>query len=407
MKKALIIAALLLTLTIFPVFASASAENDVSPAIAVLRHQTVMRRSAVLGSGASFTKSEYENVVGKGIQYVTVTSLPDNAVLTLGGIKVANGQTVSSSSLDLLELSSPKDGKTASFEFRPSSEGWENVDIRCVVDFCESTNTPPVLNNGNLECRKNVRSVFDINVFEPDGDEVGIVIDEYPVSGRIDASDGKIVYFPVEGFTGNDKFVLHAVDEYGNESAKATFNVKVSDSSLVFADMTSSPAHADAIKLAENNVVSYIKRGGSYYFEPEKEVSRIDFLVMLMTGCGIAPAEDDVTVFADASSLSSAKRSYLAEADEKGIIEKRSEFRPSDTVTRLDAAMWVTAIIGESENLSAFSDVSSLSSAEAAAASTVVQKGIFNAENGNFRPDDPLDREETAYIISRLMDAVN
>ena len=400
-------AAMLLLFSVLSLsFAAEASGGDVSPAIDVLRRQTSIKKSVMNGEEASFGRAEYEKAVGTGIQYITVTSLPESGSLKLNGIQVAVGQTVAASSLENLELVKAENAVSASFTFRVSASGWEMTDIKCTVDFSDSRNMPPVVKNCSVESRKNVTQIIPIDVFEPDGDSVVLVFDEYPVSGSAVIDGRRIVYTPCENFVGSDSFVLHASDEYGNESEKAAFDVTVENSDLVFCDMSSSASHSDAITLAEKNVVTYVRRDGQYYFEPEKKVSRIDFLIMLMTGCDMTPSGDDVSVFADAESITFAKRTYLAEAESIGIIKESEFFRPEDVITRLDAAVWVSAIVGRCENLSTLSDISSLSSDEAVAVSSVVQKGIFESVDGCFYPDDTLDREETARIICRVMEYI-
>ena len=406
MKKiSSVLAAFLLIFALHPF--SFAAGNDISPAIAVLREQTVMKKSALAGQPASFSKSEYENVIGAKIGYITVTSLPESgASLTLNGVNVANGQTVASSSLEQLALSCANGSKTASFSFRAYSVGWESTDIECVVDFSEKANMPPVLNGSSIECLKNVMCDCVTDVFEPDGDDVTFVIDEYPVSGTLKSIGGRLLYTPSKDFCGSDTFVIRALDEYGNSSEKAEFDINVENTSLVFADMLASTSHGDAIKLAESNVVSYIYRDGNYYFEPQKGVSRIDFLVMLMTGCGITPESGKVSGFTDTGTLTNAKKEYLAEAEKQGIVKKGDTFKPDDSVTRLDAAMWIASVVGKAENLSSLSDMTSLNSEEAACVSSVVQKGIFETQDNFFRPNDTLDKESAAHILFRVISLI-
>ena len=329
----------------------ASNGGDISPAIAVLKRATVLNKCALLGETVSFTKTDYETAIGADIRYLTVTSLPEKSegTLKVNGVDVISGQNVATGSLDAMTfVPADENVKEASFRFRACAEGWEGTDVTCRMTFTEKRNLPPSVIPEGVSVYKNASCEFTVRAFDPDGDDTEYVIDGYPVNGTLKTQGEKMVYTPKPGFTGEDSLILHAVDKYGGASGSASYEIKVTDAGLAFEDMSDSPVHTQAIALAGKNAVDYTLKDGKYYFEPEKTVTRIDFTVMLISARGIrvdTPAS--ALPFADTDGITAGKKAYLAKAFSLGIAENTGVFRPSDAITRAEAAEFAASIAGE------------------------------------------------------------
>ena len=112
-------------------------------------------------------------------------------------------------------------------------------------------------------------------------------------------------------------------DRYGNYSASATVNLRVTQqgTSIVYADMLDSAQYNAALALTEAGVMSGTQVGNQYFFYPEKSVSRAEFLVMAMNAAGIeALPACNTTVFADDDQIPPAMKSYVAAAYELGYV---------------------------------------------------------------------------------------
>ena len=331
--------------------ARASNGGDISPAIAVLKRATVLNKCALLGETVSFTKTDYETAIGADIRYLTVTSLPEKSkgTLKVNGVDVISGQNVATGSLDAMTfVPADENVKEASFRFRACAEGWEGTDVTCRMTFTEKRNLPPSVIPEGVSVYKNASCEFTVRAFDPDGDDTEYVIDGYPVNGTLKTQGEKMVYTPKPGFTGEDSLILHAVDKYGGASGSASYEIKVTDAGLAFEDMSDSPVHTQAIALAGKNAIDYTLKDGKYYFEPKKTVTRIDFTVMLISARGIrvdTPAS--ALPFADTDGITAGKKAYLAKAFSLGIAENTGVFRPSDAITRAEAAEFAASIAGE------------------------------------------------------------
>ena len=183
-------------------------------------------------------------------------------------------------------------------------------------------------------------------ITEPDGDACTTSVETYPTSGRLSLEDdGTLLYTPLEGFRGTDSFTYHVTDAVGNRSATATVTVSVekNDSGIVFSDMETDEYLSAALEMSEKEIMTYKLTGDRYTFEPTAEVSKADFVVMLMTALDYeVDLNRSDAVFADLDRLSAGRRAYLAEAADAGIVPADGTlFEPLNAVTLADAALYI------------------------------------------------------------------
>lgn len=146
-----------------------------------------------------------------------------------------------------------------------------------------------------------------------------------------------------------ESVVFRAADKFGASSPEATLEIEVAAnaSGLKFADMDGDPAHLGAVKLCENEVMTYKSQNGEYVFEPDGEVARIDFVVMLTCAAGESGSvrASAQTEAADGGTLSSGLKGYLAFACENGFVKlENGGFRPYEAITAGEAAQ-MTALL--------------------------------------------------------------
>lgn len=386
---------------------SSCKNGDISPAIAVFRKNAALYKCGLMGELVCFTRSDYENTVGAELNYITFTSLPDpeEGILKYNGAAVLSGQSVASPSLNYLTFTPVGEQPfKAGFTFRCGEKGWEEVDIPCFVAVSRTRNMSPVLGEGSFSTSGGAKSEYRLNVFEPDGDIVSFSVEKYPAHGSLAFAGENIIYTPKPGFYGGDSFEIKARDEYGNASLTAKISVSVEKSDIVFADMSSSPAHAAAIALAKRDIVTYDFKGGEYLYYPDTKVSRIDFLVMLMAAADVSPSENAGSgMFNDVSTLTEGRRKYLAKASALGFAGSGGAFRPADCVTKSEAALWAAKLLGLDGRGRDLRDLGSLDAETAAGVYAAVEAGIMDVADGCFNPGMEIDREEAARILARVM----
>lgn len=382
-----------------------AANGNVSPAIDVIRRNKTLEKCGIIGQSIAFSKSEYQALTGEDLQYITITSLPQNGSLRLNGVSVANGQTVTFASLDYMTFTPSSSSKNAEFTFRCNGEAWENTDLKCRMTFFETRNMPPIISGGEVNTYKNAGCEISLDIFEPDGDGYTVKVDTYPVSGSLRIVNGSLWYIPKQDYTGKDTAVIRAVDKYGNSSRSAVFDIVVtnSKSGIFFEDMITSPFHTQAIALAENGIFTYKKCDGRYSFEPEKPITRLEFAIMLMMAKKVVPNTQNELPFVDAEMLTDVQKSYLSKAVSMGLTEGKA-FRPNDKITRGEAALFAAKLCNLPQGNVQINDIMSLSVSKRSAVISCVSAGMFVAENNKFSPNKNLTREETVQILAKIIE---
>ena len=176
-----------------------------------------------------------------------------------------------------------------------------------------------------------------------------------------------------------------------------------------FADVTTHWAK-DAIEdMAEKGIINGV---GDQKFEPDRSVSRSEFIAMIVRLLGIDDAGDE-QIFADVTS-SDWYYSVVQTASRAGLISGRGDgFDPIATISREEAAVVLMNAYekykGEAtaEPLG-FADKDSISSWATAAVEKAVGVGLLKGDDTNtVRPAGNLTRAEAASILARLDVAFN
>lgn len=390
----------------------AKGEEDISPAIDWLRRNTAIEKSGTRRGSIVLDEKDFEKAVGTKIGYVTVTGLPklSEGRLCLNGVDVIEGQTVTAASLSHLAFV-PADGSDGgAFSVKCAADGWNDVVIPCRISIRDSENGCPTMTAGAFETISGVCCVAAPKIYDPDGDEAVLKVVRYPENGSVRIVDTKIYYTPFDGYIGSDSMLVEVCDVYGGTSPETelTFNVKRNTYSIRFADMENDGAHSAAVALAEKSVVAFTRRDGEYFFSPADTVSRIDFIVMLLTAAGVnTDTSMPVSLkFDDLDGIPQAKLKYLEKAADMGLIRLTDKsFAPDGGVTRVAAAEWVGKLLGMSVRQPAeFSDMAQFDENERFYAAAVVEEGIMAADGNSFKPDAVMNKSATAIALKGVMD---
>jgi hypothetical protein len=186
-------------------------------------------------------------------------------------------------------------------------------------------NRPPTTESQDLTTYRNIALTQPFSAADPDGDPLNYKITVKPRRGEIELrSDGTFVYTPYQNKTGRDTFKYVATDSHGNMSDEAEVRIKIDKPStkVTYADMGGQPAHYAALRMAEQNVFTGERVGQDYYFYPDRDVTRGEFIAMALQAVGMA--EDLVpttrTGFADDARTPAWMKPYAAAALKAGII---------------------------------------------------------------------------------------
>ena len=221
-------------------------------------------------------------------------------------------------------------------------------------------------------------------------------------------------YKTFSGYAGNDSFSYVARDKYGNYSASAEVSVSVSRSSLSssFDDMKNSDAHAAAIKLSQEGIMSGTQIGDGYYFQPNAAVSRSEFVVLAMQTLGIKEVNTlRTTGFFDDAEIPVSMKGYVAAARELEYVngsynaDGKLCFFPNDNITRAEAALIVGRMIEVatpviSPSLGDYEDIPTWARSSVLSLCAI---GVMETNDGKIEANEIMTRGETAKMLAAML----
>ena len=179
----------------------------------------------------------------------------------------------------------------------------------------------PLAEDLAIETYKNLPNDGVLKATDPEGEDLTFTIIRGPKRGSVEVKeDGTFVYTPKKNKVGIDSFTYTATDPAGNVSRVATVTVQIlkpTDSK----QYTDTVGHADRFEaewLRNSGLFVGEQVGGNACFYPEKEVSRGEFLAMVVKVLDI-PLEgaDESQMPADAPQW---LKPYLAAAQRSGLL---------------------------------------------------------------------------------------
>ncbi|MBQ8546672.1 MAG: S-layer homology domain-containing protein [Clostridia bacterium] len=397
----------------------ALASEKISPAIDVIANESNMIKSGVLNDGElCFDTSDFDNTLGTNVKSIKVTALPEvsSGRLMLDNLYVVENQVIYRDDFSLLKFVSTNSAESPVFKFKPNGFDYE---IECSLISLESVNLSPVASNGagiSAWTMKNVSCFGTLLGYDPEGDELKFEAASLPKKGLLTISNNKtgdFLYTPYENAKGTDAFSYRVRDSYGNYSETCTVNIKIEKNapSMVFSDVEEKYICATSIA-CENELMTWSKSDdGVLCFEPNAEVTREEFVVMIMRAMGAESAPTiEKTRFADDNEISPQYKGYIESAFSLGIVKGKTEndgihFNPKDPITLADAAVIINNIIGRktTTSLTVFADDDEIPNWARHDIEALCEAGILKKNDGEISPNAPLTKAQVAQILMSLI----
>ena len=420
----------------FPLTVNAAEEENVplSPGLAHFAKETDLTVSVKIGEICYFDETVFCRGMNlSSLGYVTIETLPDGSAgtLYLGKSAVTVGQVISSGNLSSLSFAPAAEAKgVGSFTFSHDGSGYA---LECRVYAVEDYGAAPTLTYVpgavlSVSTYEDLSFSGWLSGYDPDGDAIVYEIVDMPEHGSIrltDRKEGRYVYQPSKGFTGEDRFSYVVRDMYGNYSGYREISVSVEEPliSVDYVDIESDTLKSAAMTVEAYGMMNGRVVGGEVMFCPDEAVSRIDFLVMAMKAVSFAPTEGEAkTVFSDESEIPEALRGYVQVAYEKGIVSgvfsgSGLKFEPLRAITRAEAAKILSLLLSSSSSVNAslrlpadmamsvtvFSDVLSIPSWAESAMYHLASHGILRASEGYAAAGESLTRADAAEMFRTLI----
>lgn len=152
----------------------------------------------------------------------------------------------------------------------------------------------PVAQDFAIETYKNLPNEGTLKVNDPEGEKLTYTLVRNPKRGEVTLNeDGTFLYTPKKNKVGVDSFTFTAADPAGNVSREATVTVQIlkPTDAKQYTDTVGHPCRFAAEWMRNTGLFVGEKIGGEECFQPDKQVTRGEFLAMVIKALDI-PVED-------------------------------------------------------------------------------------------------------------------
>ena len=151
---------------------------------------------------------------------------------------------------------------------------------------------------------------------------------------------------------------------------------------------------------------------GVYMFNPDKEITKEEFVFLLMNTMGAKNVPSLVkTRFADDADISAEYKGYIESAFVLGIIQGERQvdgihINPKKSITTAEASVIINNILGANldTSLAVFADEGDIPTWAKGSIASLSELGIIPKENGKINPNAPLTRAQAAQILMSLLE---
>ncbi len=339
---------------------------------------------------------------------ICITELPDSRtgtvmlgcrVLQPGDILTAD-QLAQMTFLPLLS----EDDRQATVTYLPIYEDRVEKPATMAIAVRGKEDKAPIAEDSTMETYKNLPNTGKLKVSDPEGKVMTFTVTRQPKRGTVVVrEDGSFTYTPKKNKVGTDSFTYTATDPAGKVSRQATVTIDIlkPTDATQYKDTIGKPCRFAAEWMRNTGLFVGEQVGGQSCFQPEKTVSRGEFMAMLIKTLEI-PEGDEAAYTGFTDSTPDWLKPYLAAALRSGITEgwpDGNKFIHSQPVTGVEAALLLQNALDLTVSTSAGKDTDSDLPAWAQTAMNAM------ADNGIAMAAGELTRGEAAqllYQISRM-----
>ncbi len=204
----------------------------------------------------------------------------------------------------------------------------------------------PVAENQELQTYRGISVGGQLVAVTPDDGEVSFTVTTAPSKGTLELQeDGSFVYTPFERSRGRDYFGYRATDAKGQQSREATVIIRLlrQKKDIRYTDTAGLECDYAAHVLAEKKLFTGASILGNALFEPERQISRAEFLSLCMSCADMdLLTAVESTGYGDDENLASWMKPYVATALFEGIGGESSLYNADTPIAPTEAAELVS-----------------------------------------------------------------
>jgi len=292
---------------------------------------------------------------------ICITDLPKNGTLLLGSRILQPGDILTAGQAAQMTFSALpcETDSVAQVGYLPIYADHVSDGSMMTISIKGREDKAPVAEDSSAETYKNLPTTAKLKVSDPEGQSMTFTVTRQPRRGSVTiAENGSFTYTPKKNKVGVDSFTYTAADPAGKVSREATVTITI-------LKPTDAPQYTDTAGRECRFAAEWMKHSGIFVgeslaenpcFSPEKQVTRGEFLTMLVKALEI-PTEETLTYTGYTDDIPVWLQPYLAAAMRSGLTEGLADqetFGADQPITRAEAALLVENAL-EDQTLTVFS----------------------------------------------------
>jgi len=365
-----------------------------------------------------FTPADFSE--DEALRGICVTHLPASSAGTvmLGNRVIRSGDILTAEQLSQLTFSPlrTEQDQDAVVTYLPIFNNRVEPSATMTISIHGKEDKAPVAEDFAIETYKNLPNQGKLKVSDPEGETLTYTLMRQPKRGEVTLNeDGTFTYTPKKNKVGIDSFTYTAADPAGNVSREATVTVQIlkPTDARQYTDTVGEPCRFAAEWMRNTGLFVGEKIGGKECFHPEKNVTRGEFLAMVVKALDI-PVEE-VSYDAIPEDTPAWLKPYLAAAMRSGLTSgwpetESGSFEADAPINGAEAAVMLQNVLDlnisqqtlEDQQVSAEADAEDVPAWAAVSLTAMAENGI------DMTASQELTRGDVAQILYQVADlAVN
>lgn len=300
-------------------------------------------KAAEVESGAVYCFADAD--FDQSLTGICLTQTPQTGVLKLGSRIIRAGDILTAEQLSALTLQTQQNelDTQADITYLPIYENRVAPCATMSIAVRGRQDQSPVAEDSAMETYKNLPGEAMLKVKDPEGQALVYTVTRQPKRGDVAIrEDGSFIYTPKKNKVGVDSFTYTATDPAGNVSQEATVTITIlkPTDAQQYTDTTGKACRFAAEWMKNTGIFVAERVGGNSCFQPDKPVTRGEFLTMLVGALDIPVEDAQVSGFTD--DAPDWLKPYLAAAMRSGLtlgLPQADTFRADEPITEAEAAV--------------------------------------------------------------------
>ena len=297
--------------------------------------------AAEVEAGSTYCFSTEDFSADPSITGICITDLPEEqGALMLGSRILQPGDILTAEQVAQMTFSplSSEFDRTAEVGYLPIYETHVDGSAAMTISIRGKEDKAPVAEDSAMETYKNLPNTAKLKVSDPEVQAMTFTVTRQPQRGTVEIKeDGSCTYTPKKNQVGVDSFVYTATDPAGKVSREATVTVTIlkPTDATQYTDTLGKDCRFAAEWMKHTGIFVGESLGDSSCFGPDKEVTRGEFVTMLVKALDI-PTEEEIVYTGYTDDIPKWLQPYLAAAVRSGLtagLEEQQVFGAGEPIT--------------------------------------------------------------------------